>query len=297
MSMRLFAKLSMVIAVLGLAACSAQPDVTRTKAVTTQQSLSLSNLSRQFMAQTPYTVNFEFDKDNLDARAQSELGIQADWILDHPNVRFSVYGHTDKVGSQSYNHDLGMRRAVRAMEFLIDKGIDPQRLEALVTHGEDLPMVETELRNRKNRRATTVVMGHYEPDPDVVEPASRTQGRDFRPAITISKVTEMEPTDTKTPSDPLKKPKKPKKPSDPDPKEPTGDDGPDGDGGDDPKDDDQDDGGQGAKPNTNTGKHDNAGRGNGDEDGDPGKSAGKNKGGDEEDTGSSKPKAGGGRST
>lgn len=138
--------------------------MTRIKAtVGITEQANLSALSRQFMAQTPYTVNFEFDQDNLDARARRDLNAQAKWILAHPEVRFSVFGHTDKVGTNAYNEDLGLRRALEVVAYLTAKGINPDRLEALVTYGEDLPIIQTELRERVNRRATTVVMGFSPP--------------------------------------------------------------------------------------------------------------------------------------
>ena len=148
-----------------LAACTTAPQVTRfspTVGITEQANLSV--LSRQFMAQTPYTVNFDFDMDNLDALARRDLDIQANWILAHPDVRFSVFGHTDKVGSNAYNEDLGLRRATEVVAYLTGRGINPDRLEALVTYGEELPIIQTELRERMNRRATTVVMGFFTPE-------------------------------------------------------------------------------------------------------------------------------------
>ena len=158
-------RISAISAFAVLAACTTSPEVTRLKhAVGITEQASLSALSRQFMAQTPYTVNFDFDRDNLDGRARRDLNAQAKWILAHPEVRFSVFGHTDKVGSNAYNEDLGLRRATEVVAYLTGRGINPDRLEALVTYGEELPIIQTELRERVNRRATTVVMGFFTPE-------------------------------------------------------------------------------------------------------------------------------------
>ncbi len=157
-----FFRIGAVSAMAVLAACTTSPQVTRlTPAVQITEQVGLSALSRQFMACTPYTVNFDFDRDNLDNLARRALDIQASWILAHPEVRFSVFGHTDKVGTNAYNEDLGLRRAIEVVAYLTGKGINPDRLEALVTYGEELPIIQTELRERMNRRATTVVMGYF----------------------------------------------------------------------------------------------------------------------------------------
>ncbi|MGR3343622.1 MAG: OmpA family protein [Paracoccaceae bacterium] len=168
MAWNILVRIGAISAFAALAACTTSPEVTRFKAsagVAEQEVLSA--LSRQFMAQTPYTVNFDFDMDNLDAQARRDLDIQANWILAHPDVRFSVFGHTDKVGTNAYNEDLGLRRATEVVAYLTGRGINPERLEALVTYGEELPIIQTELRERVNRRATTVVMGFFTPERSV----------------------------------------------------------------------------------------------------------------------------------
>lgn len=219
------------------------------------QPAAITALSRKFRAETPYIVNFDFDLDGLDAEATAKLDIQAAWILEHSNVKFRVYGHADKVGSLAYNMDLGLRRAQRVVDYLISKGIDESRLEAMVSFGEEAPLVATENRERANRRALTDVIGFVVPvpgegivaSPDVVSalvidevpptgPDAPQGGTVPTPDTTPDPSPEPEPTPDSSPK------------PDPDPK-PTG------------------------KPNS--------GRGNGDDGGDPGKSGGKNKGGDE----------------
>ena len=165
MTWNILVRIGAIFAIAALAACTTSQEVTRfSPAVGITERANLSALSRQFMAQTPYTVNFDFDMDNLDDQAQRDLDIQAAWILAHPDVRFSVFGHTDKVGSNAHNEDLGLRRATEVVAYLTGRGINPDRLEALVTYGEELPIIQTELRERVNRRATTVVMGFFTPE-------------------------------------------------------------------------------------------------------------------------------------
>jgi hypothetical protein len=72
----------------------------------------------------------------LDEQARAILREQAAFIRHFPEVRFTVYGHTDLVGSDAYNHRLGLRRARAAMHYIISQGVDRSRLQAMVSRGE-----------------------------------------------------------------------------------------------------------------------------------------------------------------
>lgn len=119
----------------------------------------LRNLAIDFAAETTDTVNFGFDRATLDGEARRALDGQARWIRDHPEVRFFVIGHTDLVGSEQYNDGLGLRRARAVVAYLVDRGVEADRLEALESRGELEPIVPTETRERRNRRAVTMVAG------------------------------------------------------------------------------------------------------------------------------------------
>lgn len=117
------------------------------------------DLTRRFGAEVPNTVNFEFNRADLDANAQAALMQQADWIKQFPEVRFRVYGHTDLVGSDAYNQKLGLRRAQAVVAFLVRQGISRSRLEAVASFGKTQPLVFVQSPERKNRRTVTEVSG------------------------------------------------------------------------------------------------------------------------------------------
>lgn len=119
------------------------------------------NLTRRFASEVPNTVNFEFDSYKLDRAAAEALTKQAEWIRRYPMAKFRVYGHTDKVGPESYNKALGLRRAREVVNYLVAHGINRNRLEAVVSFGETQPLVFTEDRERKNRRTVTEVSGFF----------------------------------------------------------------------------------------------------------------------------------------
>ncbi len=126
-------------------------------------------LAERFAREVPTTITFAFNSATLDADARAVLGLQAAFIRHFPEVRFSVYGHTDLVGSRAYNHRLGLRRARAAVDYLVSLGIDRSRLDALVSFGETQPLVATDAQDRRNRRTVTEVSGFVQDNPLVVD--------------------------------------------------------------------------------------------------------------------------------
>jgi len=119
-------------------------------------------LDHRFAAEVNTMVNFAFNSAALDAAAQAILNEQANFIRQFPEVRFTVYGHTDLVGSNGYNRALGLRRANAVVNYLVSQGVSRSRLQAVVTLGETQPLVSTPGRERANRRTVTEVAGFVE---------------------------------------------------------------------------------------------------------------------------------------
>jgi outer membrane protein OmpA-like peptidoglycan-associated protein len=116
-------------------------------------------LQQRFAQEVPTTINFAFNSATLDPAAQAILLRQADWIRQFPEMRFSVFGHTDLVGSASYNYALGKRRAEAVVTFFAAQGISRSRLDALVSFGKTRPVVQTTAPEVLNRRTVTEVAG------------------------------------------------------------------------------------------------------------------------------------------
>lgn len=120
-----------------------------------------TQLNSRFVAEVPSTVTFPFNSAQLTPEAQRVLAKQADWIRQFPELRFSVYGHTDLVGSNAYNQALGKRRAQAVVAFFASQGISRNRLEALVSYGKTRPVVATQGPEEANRRTVTEVAGFH----------------------------------------------------------------------------------------------------------------------------------------
>lgn len=73
----------------------------------------------------------------------------AEWT----NVRLEIQGHTDSQGGSEYNRNLSQSRAEAVKFYLVQKGIDPSRLQA-IGYGEESPIAEnsTAAGRAKNRR-------------------------------------------------------------------------------------------------------------------------------------------------
>lgn len=152
-----------LLTALALAGCGSVDTALRNSQNLNVEKLTLRGvLSAEFQRKVPTVIHFGFDKDTLDARAMRSVAAQAEWILAHPTVRFAVTGHTDRVGGDGYNYDLGMRRASRVVGALVELGVSEDRLIARVSEGETVNVIDTEARERANRRTVTEVIGFVE---------------------------------------------------------------------------------------------------------------------------------------
>ncbi|WP_245584722.1 OmpA family protein [Salipiger mucosus] len=127
------------------------------------------DLSKRFADEVTSTVTFAFNSATLEPAAINTLREQANFIRQFPELTFRVYGHTDLVGSQAYNKALGLRRAQAVVRFLASQGISTSRLEAVVSYGEQQPLIFTETRERRNRRTVTEVSGWVAGHPTVLD--------------------------------------------------------------------------------------------------------------------------------
>ncbi|WP_431300577.1 OmpA family protein [Tabrizicola sp. BL-A-41-H6] len=122
-------------------------------------------LAERFSAEVPDTINFAFNSAQLTEEARGILRTQANFIKQFPEVRFRVFGHTDLVGSASYNQRLGLRRAQAAVAYLTSLGISKSRVEAVVSYGKTRPIIQTSAPEERNRRTVTEVSGFVESAP------------------------------------------------------------------------------------------------------------------------------------
>ncbi len=99
-------------------------------------------------------VMFEIDKATIKEESHDLLNDVATVLKDNPNIKkIRIEGHTDAQGPDIYNQRLSDDRAKSVRDFLIDAGIDENRMVA-VGYGETQPLAdnETAAGREKNRR-------------------------------------------------------------------------------------------------------------------------------------------------
>jgi len=143
------------------------PNMNNTLVMTGQANYTVV-LGERFAREVPSTITFAFNSSALTPEAQAVLRKQAEWIRQFPEIRFRVYGHTDLVGSNSYNKALGLRRARATVAYLSSLGISTSRLEAVASFGKTQPVVQTPGPEERNRRTVTEVTGFVQRHPTVL---------------------------------------------------------------------------------------------------------------------------------
>lgn len=84
-------------------------------------------------------VYYDFNKATLKPESFPALDSLVSLLKFYPKMIVEVSAHTDSRGSAEYNMTLSEKRAKSVMDYLIDKGIDPARLQSK-GYGETMPI-------------------------------------------------------------------------------------------------------------------------------------------------------------
>ncbi len=84
-------------------------------------------------------IYFGYDSADIRKDAAIELDKLVTLLNDNSDLKIEMGSHTDSVASESYNIELSQRRAESTVNYLIRKGIDPNRLVAK-GYGESIPI-------------------------------------------------------------------------------------------------------------------------------------------------------------
>jgi len=98
-------------------------------------------------------VTFDTNSTVVRPGLHSEINRVAGVLSQYPQTLVRVEGHTDSVGTNEYNQDLSVRRAMAVKNLLVQRGVADGRIEA-VGYGETMPVAtnDTEAGRQKNRR-------------------------------------------------------------------------------------------------------------------------------------------------
>ena len=102
-------------------------------------------------------INFETGKADIKPESQKIIDQIVQMLKDYPDLKISVEGHTDNVGTPQSNQILSENRAKAVMNAIIAKGIDKSRLSSK-GWGQTKPIADnnTEEGRAKNRRVELV---------------------------------------------------------------------------------------------------------------------------------------------
>ncbi|MEY8847787.1 OmpA family protein [Psychroserpens sp. XS_ASV72] len=81
-------------------------------------------------------IFFDFDKWNIRTDAQYELENIVDVMRAHPDMVIKIESHTDSRGRDAYNMKLSDRRAKSTKDYILSRGIAPERIESAIGYGE-----------------------------------------------------------------------------------------------------------------------------------------------------------------
>jgi peptidoglycan-associated lipoprotein len=104
-------------------------------------------------------VHFDFDRFNLRPEALKILDDAVAKLQSNPDLRVTIEGHCDSIGTVEYNLALGERRSNSVRDYLVSRGIAAARLRT-VSYGEERPIADnnTAAGRAQNRRAHLAVI-------------------------------------------------------------------------------------------------------------------------------------------
>jgi peptidoglycan-associated lipoprotein len=112
-------------------------------------------------------IHFSTDNSMLNDSAKVTLDSKLAIFMQNPEMRIVIVGNTDERATDAYNMALGTRRADAAKAYLVDKGIDPIRIE-IASHGESQPIAsgtttDAQAQNRRAEFRLLVASDHLRP--------------------------------------------------------------------------------------------------------------------------------------
>ncbi|WP_337042115.1 OmpA family protein [Emticicia sp. 17c] len=106
-------------------------------------------------------VLFGFDSYGLTQQSKDNLAKFAETLKTYEDTNILVAGHTDNVGTDSYNMKLSEKRANSVASFLNDYGVKRSRM-SVIGYGESSPLAEntTESGREQNRRVELAIVAN-----------------------------------------------------------------------------------------------------------------------------------------
>jgi outer membrane protein OmpA-like peptidoglycan-associated protein len=132
-------------------------------------------------------IYYDLDEDYIRADAAVELDKLVAILEDNPEIKIELSSHTDSRQTADYNMDLSNRRAQSATQYIIEAGIDPERITAkgygesqLIISDEEInrlpSLEEQEAAHQRNRRTEFKILEYTKkaPEDETIETIEET---------------------------------------------------------------------------------------------------------------------------
>ena len=137
-------KLLLLTAVTFLGGCSILSDndvVVEEKTIYTHPDFSVPKPSPYRAANSTekrkqHIFAFEFDSSELPNGAKINIQPHVNYLISNPTKKVSIQGSADSIGGKAYNYALGMKRANRVADLMIELGVDPSQI-VVTSSGEE----------------------------------------------------------------------------------------------------------------------------------------------------------------
>jgi len=96
-------------------------------------------------------LNFETGSAKILPGSYEELNSLATWMLDHPDIRLQIDGHTDKTGTDEFNLKLSKDRAASVKKYLVNQGVSGESVDT-EGYGSTRPIDQMNISSLTNRR-------------------------------------------------------------------------------------------------------------------------------------------------
>ena len=148
---------AVLVAALAISGCASTPGADSQASVAGQ---ATPGSQQDFVVNVGDRVFFETDSSELTPQSRGTLDKQAQWLGTYNRYAFTVEGHADERGTREYNIALGARRAQNVKDYLVSKGINPNRIQT-ISYGKEKPVAVCNDAScwTQNRRAVTVLTG------------------------------------------------------------------------------------------------------------------------------------------
>ncbi len=120
--------------------------ITKTKTVDSITSVFKTNKINTFK-----NLEFDFNKAELLNNSITELHELYKYLNENPSLNVEIYGHTDNIGSTTFNTKLSLKRATTVSNYLINLGLSKSRIRAF-GFGSTKPITNLKANASKNRR-------------------------------------------------------------------------------------------------------------------------------------------------